>query len=78
MAREGDTLVVCEVKTRSSVRFGSPLEAITTSKAARLRRLAACWVRAHDVRPPSIRIDVVGIVGGSGKPLVEHIRGAIG
>ncbi|HVQ88428.1 MAG TPA: YraN family protein [Actinomycetes bacterium] len=78
VARDGDTLVVCEVKTRRGTGFGSPLEAITPSKAARLRRLAACWLRAHDVRPRTIRIDVVGVLGGQGTPAVEHIRGAIG
>jgi putative endonuclease len=78
VARDGDTLVICEVKTRSSRRFGSPLEAITPEKAARLRRLAACWVRAHDVRPFAIRIDLVGIVLAGGEPQIEHVRGAIG
>jgi putative endonuclease len=78
VARDGDALVICEVKTRSSRRFGSPLEAITPEKAARLRRLAACWVRAHGVRPHVIRIDLVGIVVGAGEPEIEHVRGAVG
>lgn len=83
VARDGDVLVVCEVKTRRSRRFGSPLEAVTPQKAARLRRLAACWVRAHDVRPREIRIDLVGIVLGalSASPddaEIEHVRAAVG
>ena len=78
VARDGDALVICEVKTRSSRRFGSPLEAVTTAKAARLRRLAACWVRDHDVHPRQIRIDLVGILLGDGDPEIEHVRGAIG
>ena len=78
VAREGNTLVVCEVKTRSGTGFGSPLEAVTATKAARLQRLAACWLRAHDVRPRDIRIDVVGVIAGKGAPRIEHVRGAIG
>ncbi len=78
VARDGDALVICEVKTRSSRRFGSPLEAVTPAKAARLRRLAACWVRANDAHPNQIRIDLVGIVLGDGDPEIEHVRGAIG
>ena len=78
VAREGDALVICEVKTRSSRRFGSPLEAVTPAKAARLRRLAACWVTEHRVRPRQIRIDLVGIVLGPAEPEIEYVRGAVG
>jgi len=37
-------IVMCEVKTRSSDRFGSPAEAVTATKVRRLRRLAAEWL----------------------------------
>src|SRR5690606_2707639 len=39
VAREGDCLVFCEVKTRRSTAFGPPVESVTPAKAARLRRL---------------------------------------
>jgi len=77
VARDGDALVVCEVKTRSSRRFGDPLEAVTEAKASRLRRLAARWIAEHDVRPREIRIDLVGIVLASAGPEIEHVRGAV-
>jgi putative endonuclease len=79
VARDGDVLVICEVKTRSGEGFGSPLEAVTAAKAARLRRLAMAWLAEHDVHPAEIRIDVVGIVRGrSGGPSkVEHVRGVV-
>ncbi len=35
---------MCEVKTRSSDRFGAPEEAVTISKARRIRRIAAEWL----------------------------------
>lgn len=74
--RDGRTLVVCEVKTRSSTRYGSPLEAVTEQKAARLRRLAARWLAEHAVRPEDVRIDLVGVlVADPRKPLVDHVRG---
>lgn len=76
VARDGECLVFCEVKTRRSVRFGDPVEAITAAKAARLRRLAAAWLRAHEVRPQRIRIDVVGIVRPAGGPaILRHLVG---
>ncbi|MGH8888599.1 MAG: YraN family protein [Acidothermaceae bacterium] len=50
VAREGDVLVVCEVKTRRGVGFGTPLDAVTPVKAARLRRLAAHWLAEQRAR----------------------------
>jgi putative endonuclease len=74
--RDGRVLVVCEVKTRSSEAFGSPLEGVTERKAARLRRLAAHWLAEHDLRPPHVRIDLVGVLMAAGRsPVVEHVRG---
>jgi putative endonuclease len=74
--REGKVLVVCEVKTRSSTDYGSPFEAVTPTKVARLRRLAVSWVRAHDCRPEDIRIDMVGVLVPAGRPVeIEHVAG---
>jgi putative endonuclease len=74
--RDGDTLVVCEVKTRRTTAYGSPLEAVTAAKAARLRRLAAMWLAEHDVHPRDVRIDLVGILcPRTGPPVVEHVAG---
>ena len=75
VARDGDCLVVCEVKTRSSVAYGHPAEAVTRAKAARLRRLAMEWVKARGVRPADIRIDVVAVLrSGQGAAEVSHLR----
>ena len=74
--REGRVLVVCEVKTRSSTAFCSPVEGVSEQKAERLRRLADRWLEEHGVRPPEVRLDVVGVlVPRTGRPQVEHVRG---
>ena len=76
VARDGSTLVICEVKTRTSHHRGGPFEAVTSHKAARLRRLAMHWLEVHDVSPPSVRIDVVSVVvPPKGGPVVERIAG---
>lgn len=76
VALDGRTLVICEVKTRSGVRFGTPLEAITRQKAQRLRHLAVAWVRAHGLVFDQIRIDVVGVLRtAAGEFSIEHVRG---
>jgi len=74
--RDGDTLVVCEVKTRRTLAQGHPFEAVTPKKANRLRRLAAAWLSDHDVHAADVRIDMVGIVRPArGDAVVEHVRG---
>ena len=60
----GDGAVVfCEVKTRSSMSFGAPAEAVTRQKQARVRRLAVAWLRASGVRAGSVRFDVAAVMG---------------
>ena len=71
----GVTLVFCEVKCRSGLRFGHPLEAITFAKRRTLRQLAAMWIRQHDLKASTIRLDAVGVVLLPGnEPLVTHVR----
>ena len=76
VAAERRVLVACEVKTRSGLGFGSPLEAISRRKQARLRRLAIGWIRAHGVLFDEVRIDVIGLVRDrAGHFTIEHVRG---
>jgi len=77
VAQDTGLLVFVEVKTRSSLLFGTPAEAITPKKAARIRRLAQRWL--VEVRPPyagELRFDVVSVLRTAGLPEVLHLRGA--
>jgi putative endonuclease len=74
--RDGPALVACEVKTRTSFAHGSPHEAITDAKLARLRRLVQRWMLDHGVQPPETRFDLVAVLRPRrGPALVEHVRG---
>ncbi|HET7173937.1 MAG TPA: YraN family protein [Nocardioidaceae bacterium] len=76
VALDGAVLVVCEVKTRRSTRFGSPVESITPAKAGRLHRLGWQWLREHDRRCAELRVDVVAVLlAQGGPPQVEHLTG---
>lgn len=76
VAVDGPALVICEVKTRSGVRFGTPLEAVTRQKASRLRRLAALYLKNHQVLYDQVRIDVIGVLRSPvGQFTLEHVRG---
>lgn len=76
--RDGRVLVVCEVKTRSSVACGHPHEAVTPTKVARLVELGARWQQAHDVRAEELRIDLVCVLRPRrGPSTVDHVRGVL-
>ena len=78
VALDGRELVAVEVKTRRSERFGPPSLAVTPEKLARLRRLTAQWLAAHDVHPDSVRIDVLAIVvPPRGAAQVDHLVGVV-
>jgi putative endonuclease len=77
VARDGDALVFCEVKTRRGTGYGHPVEAVTADKRRRLRVLAQRWLAAHDEHAPDLRFDVVGVLLRPGRPaLVTHLRAA--
>ena len=80
IAVEGDVLVMCEVKTRRGVEFGTPLDAVTPAKAARLRRLASQWLAQPTTTPHhygEVRFDVVSVLRPrTGPTTVTHLRAA--
>ncbi|WP_242901426.1 YraN family protein [Actinomadura terrae] len=74
VAYDGVRHVVFEVKTRSSARYGDPLEAITPAKAARLRLLAWQWATSHGVGRTLMRVDVLGLVAEGDGFSVDHLK----
>ena len=76
VALDGDELVIVEVKTRRSRRYGDPLEALTRAKLVRLRTLAVLWAREHHHVIGALRIDAVGIImSSSAPPSIDHLKG---
>ncbi|GGE86505.1 YraN family protein [Mycetocola zhadangensis] len=76
IAAETAVLAFVEVKTRSTLAYGHPFEAITAAKLARLRRLAATWCAENDPQVASIRIDAIAVfLPYSGPPRIEHLTG---
>ncbi len=77
IARQGKTLVIVEVKTRKSLTFGSPQEAVSFAKQKRLRRLADYYVKQKRLVGKSVRFDVVAILlAGDEQPHIEIIPSA--
>jgi putative endonuclease len=77
VARDGATVVFCEVKTRRTAAFGTPAEAVNAVKVRRLRALAALWFAAHPQVHGEVRFDVISVrPQPTGPATVEHLRGA--
>lgn len=60
---DGDVLVFVEVKTRSTLAFGDPLEAIDRRKVQKYRKMAEEYIVRHRLFDKDVRFDAVGIVG---------------
>jgi len=73
----GRAVVFCEVKTRSSNRFGAPIEAITRVKQQRIRVLAARWLGESGLGARDLRFDVASVMVERGNaPVIEVLEGA--
>lgn len=74
IARDEDTLVIIEVKTRRNRLFGDPEEAIDYKKRLSLQSAINHYVKSHRIKIP-VRFDVISIVGMIGStPEIDHIK----
>lgn len=71
-------IVFVEVKTRRTLRYGTPQEAVTSSKQINLRHAAVQWLAAPEHRMPhhGVRFDVITVIVRGERPLLHHIEGA--
>jgi len=77
VAREHKTLVFAEVKTRTSLRHGRPIEAVTPDKRYLITRGALEWLRMLDFPPRTFRFDVVEVLLAEGEaPKLNLVRAA--
>ncbi|MFH0990518.1 MAG: YraN family protein [bacterium] len=61
VAKDGETLVFVEVKTRSSDAYGEPEDAVDDRKQGQLRTVAEGYLFDHEIENQSCRFDVVAI-----------------
>jgi putative endonuclease len=75
IAKDGNTLVFIEVKTRSSLLFGQPFEAVTAAKQTQLNRIALDYMTRNRITNQAARFDVVSILIEKNKePEIEHLQ----
>jgi putative endonuclease len=69
------TIIFVEVKSRTSLSYGDPLEAIDTKKALRIQRLALAWLATNGYLGDEYRIDGAGITQSrSGEFTLDYRR----
>ncbi|MFC1958813.1 YraN family protein [Chloroflexota bacterium] len=80
VARHKDFLVFIEVRTKTSLEFGSPEESITSTKKERMRAAAAHYQQTHSNLPQLWRLDVVAVELNQKGELsrIELIENAVG
>ena len=76
IARDRETLVFIEIKTRRGRSIGYAKEAITPQKKKQLSKVALAYLKENEAFETKSRFDVVAISMTGGKPEVEVIRNA--
>jgi len=74
IARDGEVLVFIEVKTRSSLLFGQPYEAVTQKKQGQISRVALDYITRNKLHNQAMRFDVVSVlIPTNGKTEINHL-----
>jgi putative endonuclease len=75
LARNGDFIVLVEVKTKTNFNQGSPEEKVDYFKQRKLRLLARAIEQMYPKN--NIRIDVVAVDMSNDRPRINHIVSAV-
>lgn len=77
VARRGRVVAFVEVKTRTGLGYGHPLEAITRAQRREIARVATTWMARHGGRGDLYRFDAIAVLWAGGEqPLIEHVEDA--
>ena len=77
IAQDKDTLVFCEVKTRSSNRYGTGAEAVDRRKQQKIVQVATLYLQRYRLANQSCRFDVIEILQPEqDQPKIQHFINA--
>lgn len=77
VALEKNELVFCEVKTRTSIEYGLPSEAVTKKKLEHILKTAEFYLYTRNLEKEFVRIDVIEIYANRQKNRINHIKQVI-
>lgn len=76
VATQGETVIVVEVRLRSTAVWGDPAHTISRAKQRRVVKATLHFLRAHGLFDRMIRFDVISIVGRGEAAALEHLPAA--
>lgn len=76
IAKDGDTLVFIETKTRKGRSIGYAKEAVNAKKRRQLSKIALFYMKSNNCYDTKARFDVIAVSLKGGKPLIEVIKNA--
>ena len=76
IAQEKKTIVFVEVKSRRSIRYGSPKWAVTPKKQRKISMVALYYLKATKQSDAKARFDVVAITSNRDEPQIEIVKNA--
>lgn len=76
IARDKDTLVFIEIKTRKGRSTDYAKEAVNERKKRQISKVALAYMKSNDCPDAKARFDVVAVCIGRGKPEIEVIKNA--
>lgn len=74
IAAKGGSLVFVEVKTRHSLKFGTPGMAVTYAKQQKIRTSALHYLQQRQLACGALCFDVIEIVAEGGKARLRHLQ----
>lgn len=72
IAKDGNTLVIVEVRYRATPAYGHPLETLTRTKRQRIVKATACYLSETKPKYDDLRFDIISIT----EKEIEHIKNA--
>jgi len=76
IAKDDDTIVFTEVRTKQNDNFGSPQDSITSTKIDKIAKTALSFIQEKKLTGYSYRFDFIAVKFSQGRPNIEHIENA--
>jgi len=76
IAKDDDTIVFIEVRTKQNRNYGTPQDSVTPMKMDKISKTALSFIQGKNLTGFSYRFDFIAVTYSQGKPNIEHIENA--